>query len=598
MKPRPAIAPLTACLIVLVLFCSGTLIEKPAEAHLAVLQSPCSTPEADPVVEIVRSGSFNGITADSYAKTHYDDLIGTISNANFYRFWDGTCGSYKVPVRIVAPKAASCGIGRLANLGLIELMHPHVIGETDPGNSQGIHGWNDPVYDPLLDHGFHEAWANLRVPFLFGDPDRHGGGGVVYVGFQANNFPNFNGVLPLDYIAALPENQGLGLHLERPQDYAFLYRDVSKWLRQTKTQSNFKNAGGRDICPINDVVGFGYSFTSIRAKAVTAEGLNSAWGESDAIFPRGRVMDGILLGGFIGKFRNFGSCTQITASDDIPLECDGPDPVGEGPMVLVGSETDIQFLRAATGARPGPPGNLSELDHYRVHEINSASHIDKSYFPMSGYGIDPSSTRQNPLDRSPVFRADLINLVNKIRSDSPLPPSSYMKTHAPIAQFEVGVILLDPSTGNGFGGVVLPQAAAPLGLYRGIDCHGGFALAVDITNPYHYAPPPMGSGDLITGRANYLLESSAQSFAGLPCAFNFLEGLMTPYSVVDNALGTRYCQSLYPTRQAYSQRVIAAADALITRRLLLPEDRGAIIAAAEAQADLYPQCVPPRINSP
>jgi 3-oxoacyl-[acyl-carrier-protein] synthase III len=59
-------------------------------------------------------------------------------------------------------------------------------------------------------------------------------------------------------------------------------------------------------------------------------------------------------------------------------------------------------------------------------------------------------------------------------------------------------------------------------------------------------------------------------------------------------MGTRYCQSLYPTRQAYSDRVIAAADDLIARRLLLPEDRGAIIVAAEAQADLYPKCVPPR----
>lgn len=168
MKPRPAIAALTACSIVLVLLCSVALIETPTEAHSVAL-SPCSTPEADPVVEIVRSGSFNGITADWYAKTHYDDLIGTFSNTNFYRFGDGTCGSYKVPVRIVAPYAESCDLGRLANVGLIEAIHPNVIGLVPPGELEGlIHAWNDPVYDPLLDNGFHEAWANLRVHACWG----------------------------------------------------------------------------------------------------------------------------------------------------------------------------------------------------------------------------------------------------------------------------------------------------------------------------------------------------------------------------------------------------------------------------------------------
>lgn len=595
MKRRPPIAALTAFLIVLVLFGSITFIEKPAQAHLAVSLSPCSTPEANPVVEIVRSGSFNGITADAYAKTHYDDLIGTISNTNFYRFWDGTCGSYKVPVRIVAPKAESCDLGRLANVGLIEAIHPNAIGFVPPGELEGLmHAWNDPVYDPLLDNGFHEAWANLRVPYLFGDPDQYGGGGVVYVGFQAFNFPLFEDVPPpLDYIASLPENQGLGLHLERPQDYAFLYRDVSKWLRQAKTQSNFKNAGDRDICSISDVIGFGYSGTSGVLKAVTSDPLrlNSAWGQSDPIFTRGRVMDGMLLGGFIGGSRLFGkSCVQITTSNFVELDCDGPDPASEGPMVLVESESDVQGFSASTGARPGPPGNPSELDHYRVHEINSTSHLDATYFPLTAFGIDPSSIRQNPLDRSPVFRADLINLLNKIRNGTSLPTSSYMTMHALRTSFALGIISLDRSTGNGFGGVMLPQAAAPLGLYRGMDCHSS-----DVTNPYHFQRRPLGSGDLTSGLGNYVLETNPEFVPpGALCVeTGSLEGLMTPYSVVDNALGTRYCQSLYPTRQAYSARVAAAADALIARRLLLPEDREAIIAAAEAEADLYPSCVPP-----
>lgn len=153
---------------------------------------------------------------------------------------------------------------------------------------------------------------------------------------------------------------------------------------------------------------------------------------------------------------------------------------------------------------------------------------------------------------------------------------------------------LDPSTGNGFGGVELPQAAAPLGLYRGVDCHSVSSPDFDTTDPYHYLRPPAGSGDLATGRANFVLESSPASSSGLLCAFGGLEGMFTPYRTVDDALGTSYCADLYPTRQAYSDRVAAAADQLVSQRYLLPEDRDGIIASAEAAADTFPECVPGR----
>ena len=73
------------------------------------------------------------------------------------------------------------------------------------------------------------------------------------------------------------------------------------------------------------------------------------------------------------------------------------------------------------------------------------------------------------------------------------------------------------------------------------------------------------------GRARYLLESSPGFSAGLLCAeYGGIEGMFTPYKTVDDALGTSYCADLYPTRQAYSDRVAAAADRLIVRRYLLP----------------------------
>jgi hypothetical protein len=204
-------------------------------------------------------------------------------------------------------------------------------------------------------------------------------------------------------------------------------------------------------------------------------------------------------------------------------------------------------------------------------------------------------TRQNPLDRSPVLRAGLVNLVDRIRYETPLPVSAYMKAHAPISEFGFGIVSLDRSTGNGFGGVELPQAAAPLGLYRGVDCHAGFSSDFDITNSYHYASRPAGSGDLATGRANYLLESSPGFPAGSVCdAGGQVEGMFTPYRTVDRALKTRYCANLYPTRAAYSDRVAAAADRLVAQRYLLAQDRDGVIAAAEAAADEFPKCVPGR----
>jgi len=570
-------------------------------AREAQAQTPaCTAPESDPIVEIVRSSSFNGLAADAYARQNYDDFIGTISNSNFRRFWDGTCGSYKVPVRIVAPKAAACDAGRLAHVGLIELIHPFAIKYFPAGAFSGIiPGYNDPVYDSLLDHGTHEAWLNLRTPFLFGDPG-HGGSGALYVGFQAENFDG-----ELDYLAGLEGNSGLGLHLERPQDYAILYRDVSKWLRQAKSAQNFVNAGRPDLCAVGDVIGFGYSHTSNRLKAVLSNShhLNTTWGSADPIFPRGRVMDGILLGGLFGKPKNhFASsvnfalvvCPDVTASEPRPIACAGPDDASEGPVVAVRSEADVQFFWTR-GLRPDASGRFEELDHFKVHEINSASHVETPYFPdgpfLEDLGIDPALSRQNPLDRSPILRADLINLLDKIRMSTPLPGSQFMEAHAPNSRSGLAIISLNQETGNGFGGITLPQAAAPLGLYRGLDCWGLSSAAFDPSSAYHYALPPLGRGDLRNGRANYVLETVPHS-SYRTCEFGSVEGMLTPYEVVDDTLGSNYCAALYPTRKAYSNKVTAAADQLIAKRLLLPEERDEIIATAEAEADKYPECVP------
>src|SRR5204863_8779923 len=126
-------------------------------------------------------------------------------------------------------------------------------------------------------------------------------------------------------------------------------------------------------------------------------------------------------------------CPDVANAKDASVPCAGPADPSEGPMVNVQSETDVQaFPRSA---RTGPLGHPTALDHYKVHDLNSTSHIDTPYTPwwriISFFGFDPPLSRQNPIERSPVLRADLVNLVDKIRHDTPLPASAYIEAHSP-----------------------------------------------------------------------------------------------------------------------------------------------------------------------
>jgi hypothetical protein len=49
---------------------------------------------------------------------------------------------------------------------------------------------------------------------------------------------------------------------------------------------------------------------------------------------------------------------------------------------------------------------------------------------------------------------------------------------------------------------------------------------------------------------------------------------------------------LYPTRAAYSERVLSSVEELVSAGFLVEDEADDVIAAAEAEADEHPGCVP------
>jgi hypothetical protein len=170
-----------------------------------------------PIVEVVRAGPYAGIGSDAFARNHYTDVYATIAGS-FTRPWDGSTGSYKVPLRLVYPDFC-------ASSAVVETVHPNFIGEPlDVWKDFHIPGQSDPDFDPLFDLSFNEAFSNIGARGLFGRPPEQA---HVYAGLLADSL---SGVL--EYVAAQPANQPLGLHLSRPTDLGFVFAGVSRWLRE------------------------------------------------------------------------------------------------------------------------------------------------------------------------------------------------------------------------------------------------------------------------------------------------------------------------------------------------------------------------------
>ena len=570
--PRDVIRAGAACALAVLTGCSGP----PIAGALAPVVQGAGEDSPPPIVEVVSSGPYAGLGSDAYARQHYTDVRATISGS-FTRPWDGSSGTYKVPLRLIYPDVC-------APAAVVETMHPNYIGApVEDWAELHIPGQSDPDFDPLFDLAFNEAFSNIGARGLFGRPPE---GHHVYAGVLTENFVYFEGFLAaLDHVAAQPANQALGLHLDRPTDYAFVFAGVSRWLREDHRGDLGAISGP---CAVDDVVVFGYSHTAHLARSFLSAGLNTELAQDG-----GLVFDGSLLGGDFGA-----PCYDLRDAASVPpamLPCEGATPADQGPVINVRSDTDFEVMDAHLLL--GGDGD----DHYVVHHIAGAAHVDVnelSYDALAAYFGTDVPNRQNILDRGIVMRADLRNLLRWVgRGVAPPPSTTNDGYYAPGAPLRLGIVALDRVTGNTTGGVQLPALAAPLGLYRGTECHG--VRDGDVANPYHWAHRPTGSGDLQSLQGNYLRERTSRG--GLTCfenpsdhdpfGYGIIAGSFVPYTAIP---GSTHCAELYPTRDVYTARVTRAAVELARAGFVLDDEVSVVIAAAEALTGQYPGCVPDR----
>ena len=225
---------------------------------------------------------------------------------------------------------------------------------------------------------------------------------------------------------------------------------------------------------------------------------------------------------------------------------------GEVPpkMILITTVTDYYSLRASLG-RTGASGNkdLPIPPNVRMYEIAGSSHIIAAK-PPAECKMLPSR-----LDWAPVSRATLMHLdawiaanvnppSNELMPLEPAgaePPTLRAPAHLPLAVIQVPKCDAD---GNALGGVRLPDLAVPLGT------HGG---------------------------QNIPQTSFTCSLVGSYTAFAATKAQRDAAGDVRLSIAERY-----RNRDDYVNRIRIAAQNLIQRGFLLPDDAAIIIQAAAA----------------
>jgi hypothetical protein len=234
----------------------------------------------------------------------------------------------------------------------------------------------------------------------------------------------------------------------------------------------------------------------------------------------GLAFDGALYSGAAGRCLD-----PALGSFGTSFLC-GDGPVSDGGKVIaLSSETDAQlFGYSERGQTPD----------YRLMETAGTAHIPASAL------VFVDAPAQNPASWTPVARASMSNLIAWIGGTTP-PDSNYITLEEDVGEL-LGGPFREPirdADGNALGGVRLPH--------------------MTVTDKRHEIGAPLGTYEGF--------EFNTQNF------FILLAGHFTPFDAAR-------LEALYPSHDAYVQRVTKAAHRLVQRRELLQEDAKAIIKEA------------------
>ena len=213
--------------------------------------------------------------------------------------------------------------------------------------------------------------------------------------------------------------------------------------------------------------------------------------------------------------------------------CEGPLADG-GKVISVLAEGDAQMAGGwERGENPG----------YRFIEVAGVSHIPATINDFRGRGLPD----QNPMGFEPVMRAALANVEAWLDGKEPPPSLALELTDAAptkLNDIEIVPLAVD-GDGNALGGLRLPHMHS-------------------VTPDGHPAGAPLG-------RYGGLASEHADNF------FLALGGTFTPFPA-------EKLRSLYPDHAAYVSLVKSAADDLLAKRYILPEDQRAYVETAQRSA--------------
>ena len=474
------------------------------------------------------------VSAVEEVNADYLQITGTMSST--LQRSDGSSGSYKVPMLVIYPRHDRvCN-----NVGIVDIINS-VFYETFPTTT----GWSSQLARAVIGDDFLQSH------------------GYVYANAEWNKLV-FERQRELDVL------EDETLHIDEGPDGSAILRDLSHVLRAT---SSFFAGVDQIPCASDDVIGFGYSQTGMWLRGFTFAGLNSQLA-SAPIFDDGLVFEGTMHG-------VPGSHCRRSESESLWYSytfdgCTGATPADQGKVMTINTATDVQVIE---GWLARPEDDSSDA-YYRVYEITGTSHLPEAFFPLKAAEFrDAAHSDQNYADPFPVFRAMFEHLRAWVQEDQPPPPNAVIEGTVGTAAQPLfsgaswgssGTDVFVESTGpygSPLGGIRLPhlrttldngrQIGAPLGIYRGTHCNND--------------PVP----------ATFILDCQ---MSGDMEIYNIGGGTFTAYDAST-------CSALYGNPGRYTSAVNTAVGYAIAQGWVLPEERRAIVNAAEARAEQHLDCV-------